>query len=87
MTTFDLASQFVQYLPQEILDHHIVSSDDPSWGQDRSFTDEAVECIANEFQALIASAIAMMIDAGSERDAIMEDEQLALALRTTLKDW
>jgi hypothetical protein len=87
MTTYELAEAFVQSLPQEILEHHIRSSDDPSWGQERTFTDQAVDCIADEFQAIIASAIAMMIDAGSERDAIMEDEQLALALRTTLKGW
>lgn len=85
MTT--LSEQFIQSLPQEILDHHIVSSDDPTWGQERTFSDKAVECIADELQYFIASVIASLIDAGSERDAITEDEQLATALRTTLKDW
>lgn len=82
-----LSWQFCQNLPQEILEHHIVSSDDSSWGQGRTFTDKAVGCIADELQAFIASAISYLIDAGSERDAINEDEDLNDALVRVLKEW
>jgi len=85
--THKLTELFIQGLPQEILDHHIVSSDNPSWGQGPTFDEKAIECIATELQAMIASIIASLIDAGSEADAINEDEDLFMALVTTLKDW
>lgn len=83
----DLVAGFIYELPRDILDHHIRSSDDPLWGQERTFTNTAVECIANEFQAFIASTIASLINAGSERDAINEDEALHDALVRVLKEW
>lgn len=82
-----LSWHFAESLPQEILEHHIISSDDPSWGQQCTFDEKAIECIADELQDFIASVIAYLIDAGSERDAINEDEQLAKVLRDTLKGW
>jgi len=83
----DLVEGFVNELPQEILDHHIRSSDDELWGQERTFDDEAVEFLANEVQTFIASLIAFLINAGSERDAINEDEELNKALVRVFKDW
>lgn len=82
-----LAWAFIEELPQETLDHHIVASSDEKWGQDRTFDDMAVEVIATELQAFIASVIASLIDAGSEREAIMEDEMLSAELTRLLKDW
>jgi hypothetical protein len=82
-----LHEQFIQGLPQEILDHHILPSDDPKWGQQRTFDDEAVEVIAVELQGFIAAVIASLIDAGSERDAINEDQALSAALANVLKEW
>jgi hypothetical protein len=81
----ELAEQFIQSLPQETLEHHI---DHEGPYEDRStFSDDGAEIIATELQTFIASVIASLIDAGSEREAIMEDEQLHAALITTLKGW
>lgn len=82
-----IAEAFIQGLPQEVLEHHIRDSSDPQWGQERTFDDMAVECIATELQAVIASVIASLINAGSERDAINEDEELYKALVRVLKEW
>jgi hypothetical protein len=84
--TFGLAQQFIELLPEDLTDH-IVQSDSPNWGQGPTFDDEAVELIADRLQAFIASVIASLIDAGSEREAIMEDEKLSSALHNVLKEW
>lgn len=46
-----------------------------------------IDALAEMFQFTIASVIASIIDAGSERDAVMEDDALNLALANTLKEW
>lgn len=81
---FDIVSQFLELLPEDLEDH----IDHKGPYENRStFSDEGAEIIATELQTFIASLIASLIDAGSERDAIMEDEQLHAALITTLKGW
>lgn len=81
---FDITHQFIELLPEDLEDH----IDHQAPYEDRStFSDDGVEIIATELQAFIASVIASLINAGSERDAIMEDEQLHTALITTLKGW
>lgn len=87
MDMHQLSYEFIQQLPQEILEHHIVHSDEDNWGQGPTFDEKAVETIANELQAFIASVIASLIDAGSERDAIMEDDKLSGALVRVLQEW
>jgi hypothetical protein len=84
---YEIAEAIVQGLPQEILDHHICSISELPDGEDRCIDNAAVEALADHLQEVIAYVIAGILDAGSERDSVMEDEQLALALRTTLKDW
>lgn len=85
MDTHELAHNFIDSLPQEILEHHI---DNEGPYENRStFDDKAVETIADELQAFIASVIASLINAGSEREAIMEDEKLSSALHNVLKEW
>lgn len=85
MDMHQLSYEFIQQLPQEILEHHI---DNEGPYEDRSTFDErAVETIADELQAFIASVIASLIDAGSERDAIMEDDKLSGALVRVLQEW
>lgn len=86
MTDIPLSWQFCQNLPYDTWDH-VIQSGDPRWGQQCTFDEKAIECIADELQDFIASVIAYLIDAGSERDAINEDEQLAKVLRDTLKGW
>lgn len=85
MDTYELAHNFIQGLPQEILDHHI-DNEGPYEGRS-TFDDKAVELIADRLQALIAFVIASLIDAGSERDAIMEDEKLSSALHNIVRKW
>jgi hypothetical protein len=87
MDIHKLSHEFIQQLPQEILEHHIVDSSSEEWGQGPTFDDKAIEVIANELQAFIASVIASLIDAGSERDAIMEDDKLSGALVRVLQEW
>lgn len=48
---------------------------------------EAVEEVAEAMQLEIANAIQLWIDAGSERDATMENEQLREALIAELFGW
>jgi len=43
--------------------------------------------LASGIQLFIACIIASLIDAGSERDAVMEDEALYLAILNELKEW
>jgi hypothetical protein len=48
---------------------------------------EAVEDIAVVMQSVLSEALSSIIDAGSERDAMMEDERLFLSLREFVSDW
>lgn len=85
MDIYRLAHDFIQGLPQEILEHHL-DNEGPYEGRS-TFDEKAVEVIADELQAFIASVVASLIDAGSERDAIMEDEMLNAELTRLLKEW
>lgn len=82
----DAKRVFIDSLPDE-LDPHIRSSSNPEWGQMPTFDPIAVEYLATEMQVFLASVVAELIDAGSERDAINEDEDLHQALVTLLKGW
>lgn len=84
--TSAIARAFLDSLPEE-LTPHIRPSSDPLWGQAPTFDGVAVDYLTVELQAVIASVIASLIDAGSERDAINEDEDLGSAIETTLKGW
>lgn len=48
---------------------------------------EAVPYLTIMTQAFIADVIQHYIDAGSERDVIMEDEELYLVLNRVFRDW
>lgn len=48
---------------------------------------DAVEPIADMLQATIANVIASLLDAGSERDAVMENEELSAALCNEIRGW
>lgn len=74
----DLAHAFIQNLPQEVLEHHC---------NDRGFDQEAVEPIANHLQEFMAEVISILIDAGSEREAVNEAEALHTAIVNELTDW
>ncbi len=45
------------------------------------------EGLITEIQAQVADMIASAIDAGSERDAVNEDEELNEAIRTLVHGW
>lgn len=47
----------------------------------------AVETLAEELQFLIANVVATLIDAGSERDAVMENQELTDAITKELNGW
>jgi len=46
-----------------------------------------LEEITNTLQAVIAEVVATIIDAGSERDAVMENEELHKAILNELYGW
>jgi hypothetical protein len=48
---------------------------------------EKLEVITETLQAVIAEVVATLIDAGSERDAVMENDELTLAIRNELYGW
>ncbi len=50
-------------------------------------TFHALDALIVEIQAQVADMIASAIDAGSERDAINEDEELQTAIRTLVEGW
>lgn len=55
--------------------------------RNRMIPHEAVDPIANAIQMIVAEAIQAWIDAGSERDAVMENEQLHNALVAEVFGW
>jgi len=50
-------------------------------------TAEKAETLIVEIKAQVADMIASAIDAGSERDAVNEDEELEEAIRTLVNGW
>lgn len=86
----NLVEQFIQELPQEVLEHHIndrynCPGED---GDDQPVTDDfGFEAIINGLQGFIADLTATLINAGSERDCIMEDDALNDALKLALHEW
>jgi hypothetical protein len=75
---------FADALPEEVWDLRDMGAPQRD---ESTFSDELADVVATAFQSLIASTIASLIDAGSERDAINEDEALHDALVRVLKDW
>lgn len=81
----------------EITEHFINMVDDanPDLHLNRELPDgvgyginaDAIPVLATELQSLIAEVIASLINAGSERDAVMENEALANAITEELKGW
>lgn len=53
----------------------------------RSIRAEKVDEIADAFVCLIADTIASLIDAGSEREAVEENDSLRDAITEELKGW
>lgn len=47
----------------------------------------AVDTIADAIQSLIAEVVTTLIDAGSEREAVLENEELRSAITKELKGW
>lgn len=75
--TYDLASTFVDRLPDDAQVHRPYAAVNP----------ERIELIADAIQSFIAHTVSMLIDAGSERDAVNESTLLHEALMTELKGW
>lgn len=48
---------------------------------------EYVPVLADLLQLVMANVIASILDAGSEREAVIEDENLTEAILTQLKEW
>lgn len=87
----NLVEQFIQELPQEVLEHHINDNqNDPDRGDgwnDPVCDDVSFPVIIDHIQGFIAHLIGTLIDAGSERDCIMEDDALNDALKLALHEW
>jgi hypothetical protein len=49
--------------------------------------EEAVEALSLEIMAFIAEIVAIITDEGSERDAVMENEELRAAIEKELHGW
>ena len=48
---------------------------------------KAVDDLADALQAVIAEVVSTIIDAGSERDAVMENDKLSAAIAEELRGW
>lgn len=46
-----------------------------------------IEPLADLLQLVIAIVISSIIDAGSERDVVLEDEALSTAITNAIKEW
>jgi hypothetical protein len=77
-TTRDVAHDFVDLLPDKVFGPFRGLAPDGN---------DAVTILADELQAFIAEVVASVIDAGSERDAVMEDVDLNTALIAHLEGW
>lgn len=83
LTPRKCAYAFVQGLPQEILEHHIHAVGEPP----PLFDPKAVEVITDGIMEFIAEIVAYCLDAGAERDAVMENDTMREAIETELKGW
>jgi len=81
LTTRDLAHQFVDLLPDD------VQLPDPDDGFGYLINPPRIELIGEEIQLFIAEVISTIINAGSERDAVMQSEHLRTAIIRELEDW
>lgn len=76
---YDAARLFVERLPD---DFQVDIPDGPT-----AINQDRVDDLARLIQDFIANVVAMLIDAGSERDAVNEAEELHEALKAELKGW
>jgi hypothetical protein len=84
--TPDLAHTLVNRLPadcQEVFDN----STDTHVKMGYAINEARVELIADTLQDFIANVIAGLVNAGSERDAVNESEDLHTAIVNELKEW
>lgn len=81
----DAAYRFIDALPQDVLDNDVTPVLEADGGP--MLTPHGVEVVATHMQDFIANVIATLLNAGSERDAVNEDEALYTALMTCLEDW
>lgn len=80
--THKVASAMLDRIDQ----HAKVQDEHPDLGH-CTIADEAVVELAMQVQFFIAQLVSQAIDAGSERDVVMEDEQLSVALEKAFRDW
>lgn len=73
-----LAHSAIDQMPNEWQ----VNTDDYS-----AINPECMETLADGIQLFIAYIVASLIDAGSEREAVMESESLSSAILNELKGW
>lgn len=56
-------------------------------GAYRTIRADKVEVLTDALQAIVAELVAVLIDAGSEREVVMENDTLHDAIANELKDW
>lgn len=84
MQLYEITKNFLDYLETQTelpLDLPI-----PDSGA-RFINSAAVDTIANELMMLVADVVASLIDAGSEREAVLENEELRAAITKELNGW
>lgn len=78
---YRLAAQYIDSLPEDAL----VTI--PNTGSAQAFNGKYVEEIATELLEFVAYVVSIGINAGSERDAVNENERLWEALADELGSW
>ena len=68
---------------------HFIQRDYPSreYGPYRTIDPKHAQAIADILQTVVAEVIACLIDAGSEREAVMEDEALNAMILSIVHDF
>ena len=74
-----LATQFVDALPEALFS--------PLPGGGYGIAPNYVQPLAEALQGFVADVIAQVLDAGSERDAVMENDALRVVLEVELAGW
>lgn len=81
----EVATSFLRYLD----DRMTVPLRDPNFdgGAIYAINPDAELDLASGIQDLIANIISELLNAGSERDAVNEDDELYAAIRSQLRGW
>lgn len=85
MQLYELTEHFLNNITDESPDLHL-QIPIPDSGA-KYINSAAVDLLTDAIQSLIAEVVATLIDAGSERDAVLENEELRAAIAKELNSW